>query len=150
MVKTTEQKKMFSTKQQKKITTKSKYNFSELFPIVEASMLSLEDKFLKHNPETVRQVRLKKSIINAIKLGGYDFRHHIIDPSEDSKGNIIFREGNRPAVGNSTEWWNEKAQSYMPVKNSRLGIKREYDMFLGVLIKELIEEQGYHVREAWY
>lgn len=123
-------------------------NFDEMFPIVEVSKLSLDDEFLKHKPKTKKQRKLKNSIVEGIKFGLSDFRCPTMDPSEDKNGNIIFKKGSNPAVGHTSSWWDKKALQFMPTKNSREGIQKEYDAFLGVLIKELLN-LGYTVEEAW-
>lgn len=119
------------------------------FPIVRASSLSLEDKFLKHKPETKRQERFKKQLISAIKSGLSDFRAQRMDACFDEEGNICFKAGMKPAVGRTTNWWKETAKKFMPEKGSRLGTTRERIAFLGLLIKYLIEEKGYTVSDAW-
>lgn len=127
----------------------------EYFPIVKASTLSLEDDFLKHEPETEEQRSLKNRIIAQIefevKYGSGclpDFRAQRMDPTLDEKGEILYQAGKKPAVGKSAIWWTKKAKEFMPQKESRLGTIKERCFFLGLLIKYLIEE-GYEVSEAW-
>ncbi len=124
-------------------------NFEEMFPIVEASKLSLKDNFMKYKPQTKEQKRLKKSLEASIKEGLKDFRRPIMDPSIDEDGNITFKAGNKPAVGKNCYWWEEKAKAFMSEKNSRLGILKEYDAFLGTLIKYLVDEEKWSVEDAW-
>lgn len=128
---------------------KVKLSFEEKFPIVRASELSLEDAFLKHEPTTYLQKRLKDSIIAGIKAGLKDFRCPAMDPSLDKHGNLVYEVGRDPAVGNSAKFWAKKLKQFMPERNSRMGTVRERDALLGFLIKYLIEEQGYEVAEAW-
>lgn len=124
-------------------------NFEEMFPVVEASKLSLKDSFMKHKPQTKKQKRLKDSLTKSIKEGLKDFRRPIMDPSIDEDGNIIFKAGNEPAVGKKCYWWEENAKAFMPQKDSRQGILKEYDAFLGTLIKYLVEEEKWSVEDAW-
>ena len=43
--------------------------FEEMFPIVEVDKISLEDEFMKHEPENKNQKRVKEAIIKDIKEG---------------------------------------------------------------------------------
>lgn len=119
------------------------------FPIAKASTLSLEDEFLKHEPETKEQRKFKNALISAIKSGLSDFRAQRMDACFDEEGNICFKAGMKPAVGKSPNWWKETAKKFMPEKGSRLGTTKERIAFLGLLIKYLIEEKGYTVSNAW-
>lgn len=119
------------------------------FPIAKASTLSLEDEFLKHEPETNQQTRFKNALISAIESGLSDFRAQRMDACFDEKGNICFKAGMKPAVGKSPNWWKETAKKFMPEKGSRLGTTKERIAFLGLLIRYLIEEKGYTVSNAW-
>ena len=120
------------------------------FPIAKASTLSLEDEFLKHEPETNKQTRFKNALISAIESGLSDFRAQRMDACFDEKGNICFKAGMKPAVGKlSVNDWKRVAKEFLPEKQSRLGTTKERIAFLGLLIKYLIEEKGYEVKEAW-
>ena len=119
------------------------------FPIAKASTLSLEDEFLKHEPETNQQTRFKNALISAIESGLSDFRAQRMDACFDEEGNIYFKAGMKPAVGKSPNWWKENAKKFMPEKGSRLGTTKERIAFLGLLIRYLIEEKGYTVSNAW-
>lgn len=117
------------------------------FPIVRASELSLEDEFLKHEPRSSSQRRLKKALIEAIENGLSDFRAQRIDPSvKDNK--IFFEKGAKPGVGKTPRQWKRLAEEFLPEKESRLGTTEQRVAFLGVLIKTLIEK-GYRIRDAW-
>lgn len=119
------------------------------FPIIEASKLSLKDKFLEYEPKTNHQKRLKRTLTVAINAGLNDFRRPAMDPSfKDDK--IVYEAGLMPATGKSFNWWSENAKKFMPEKNSRLGTGTQYDAFLGVLIKYLINEGVYTVSKAWW
>ena len=129
--------------------SKEASSFDERFPIVRASTLSKKDSFLKHKPQGKKQENLKKLILKGIDVGLSDFRRPAIDPSFDKDGNIIYKEGEKPAVGKSANFWNEELKKFMADKNSRMGTLLQYAAFLGLLIKYLIEEKGYKVAEAW-
>lgn len=120
------------------------------FPIAKASTLSLEDEFLKHEPETEEQRKFKNALISAIKSGLSDFRAQRMDACFDEEGNICFKAGMKPAVGKlSVKDWKRVAKEFLPEKESRLGTTKERIAFLGLLIKYLIEEKGYEVKDAW-
>ena len=121
----------------------------EYFPVVKASTLSLEDEFLKHEPESYEQSVFKERLINAIKSGLLDFRAQRMDSSLDENGYIYYQAGKKPVVGKSADWWKKNAKKFMPEKGSRLGTTKERIAFLGLLIKYLIEEQVYTVSDAW-
>ena len=129
-------------------TEEVQLDFDDMFPMVEASKLSLDDEFLKHEPETSHQASIKEIIIEGIKSGMSDFRHPFVDPSINEEKDIVFEKGKEPATGHTLKWWKMKAKGFMLNKNSRIGTKREYCVFLGVLIKSLIE-QGYTISDAW-
>lgn len=119
------------------------------FPIVRASELSLEDDFLKHEPETDKQREFKNQLIKAIKAGLRDFRAQVMDPSLDEQGEIYYQEDKVPALKILKECWDKKAKDFMPEKNSRIGTTNERIAFLGLFIKYLIEEEDYTVSKAW-
>lgn len=119
------------------------------FPIVKASTLSLEDEFLKHEPNTENQKKFKRKLIAVIKSGLSDFRAQRMDSSIDDEGNIYYKEGMFPAVGKSANWWYKKAKEFMPERESRLGTTGERIAFLGLVIKCLIEYKKYTVSDAW-
>jgi len=129
----------------------SSWGFEEMFPIVDIEGVSLEDSFMQYKPENHLAERVKKSIIEAKRSGMKNFRIPAIDPSLDDDGEtIIYCEGRKPAKGKSANWWYENARKFMPSKNSRLRNELEHDVVLGVmLIKYLVEEEGYKVAEAW-
>lgn len=120
------------------------------FPIAKASTLSLKDEFLKHELETEEQRKFKNALISAIKSGLSDFRAQRMDACFDEEGNICFKAGMKPAVGKlSVNEWKRVAKEFLPEKESRLGTTKERIAFLGLLIKYLIEEKGYEVKDAW-
>lgn len=129
--------------------TRVELSFDERFPIVRASQLSLKDSFLRYRTKTTRQKKLRDSIVAGIKEGLNDFRCPAMDPSFDRDGNLVYKEGEKPAIGKSAEFWYKEFKQFMPEKNSRMGTLKERNAFLGLLIKYLVEEQGYEISEAW-
>lgn len=128
---------------------KPQYNkeFEELFPIVDIEGLSLDEAFMQYEPKDLRGKRVKKSLIRAKQKKMKNFRKPIMDPSiVDDK--IFFSKGGKPALNKEPSWWEQKAKEFMPEKNSRLISQMERDVFLGLLVKELVE-QGYSIVNAW-
>lgn len=120
-----------------------------LFSLIEASKLSLKDKFMKYKPKTQMEKKLKELLEQVIKGGVKDFWRPSLDPSfTDDKAGICYVAGKEPAVGKSYNWWNKTAKEYNPNRCSRLGTKSEYVAFLGVLIKALVSE-GWTITAAW-
>lgn len=121
----------------------------EKFPIVRASMLSLKDSFMRFDPNTENQILLQESLVRQIERGAQDFRRPAIDPSLDAEGNIIYMAGLEPALGIPPKLLEQKARNFMTKLNSRIGSNSEYDLFLGTLIKYLVEERNLPVTMAW-
>ena len=132
-----------------KVVSFSKEYLDEYFPIAKVSTLSIEDEFLKHEPETNCQKKFKKMLIDAIESGLSDFRAQRMDASFDKEGNLCYKSGMKPAVVKSANWWFKKAKEFMPEKGSRIGTTKERIAFLGLLIKHLIDEKGYTISNAW-
>ena len=122
-------------------------NFDEVFPIIDPSKL-VGHKLLKHKPKTKRQKRLLADIRKGIDLKLPAFRAPCMDPSEED-GKIVFKPGNRPAVGHPSVWWDETWKKFMPSKNSRSGTELHWAAFLGMLMKYLIDDKNYSVAAAW-
>ena len=121
----------------------------DAFVLVEASKLSLDDEFMKYEPQTKREKDFKKQLTDVIKKGAKDFWRLKYDPSFNEEGNgICFEAGKKPVIWKSYDWWNKAARTFCPERHSRLGSKSEYVAFLGVLIKKLVES-GWKVEEAW-
>ena len=115
--------------------------------LIQASKISLDDKFMKYRPKTDEEKAFKKLLTEAIKSGLKDFYRPVIDPSfNDDKSGICYEFGRKPAVGKSYNWWKEKARELS--SNSRLGTRYEYVAFLGVLIKNLVES-GWSISKSW-
>ena len=120
-----------------------------MFVLVEASRLSLKDKFMQYKPTSDNQREFKKLLTKAIKNGLSDFWHSKLDPSfNEERNGLVFEAGKKPAVGKSYNWWEEKARQYLPERGSRLGTKTEYVAFLGELIKKLVAS-GWSMSRAW-
>jgi hypothetical protein len=121
-----------------------------VFVLVEASKLSLDDKFMKHNPTTAKEKEFKELLTKVIRKGIKDFYRPKYDPSFYGDGtDVTFKAGNKPAVGKFYNWWKKVAKEFMPERRSRLGTKSEYVAFLGVLIKKLVEDEKWSVAKAW-
>ena len=89
--------------------------------------------------EAVEEVKAEKLEI---------FYKTIYDPSEDGD-KIVYKKGNKPAVGYSYNWWVEKA-SKMPAVEGRqwhLATEYQYYAFLVWLINQLVKS-GKSVEEA--
>jgi len=120
----------------------------EMFVLVEASKLSLDDEFMQYQPTNNREKELKNLLEAVIKKEIVDFWRPRMDPTLDKTGNICFKAGEKPAVGKSCIWWRDNAKKFDPMRKSKLGTKEQYVAFLGVLIKKLVAE-GWMVAEAW-
>jgi len=120
----------------------------EMFVLIEASKLSMDDEFMQYRPKTAREKEFKDLLEDVIRNEIDDFWHPRIDPTLDEVENICFKVGKKPAVGNSYNWWRENAKKFNPMHNSRLGTKSQYIAFIGVFIKTLVVE-GWMVDEAW-
>lgn len=122
---------------------------NEVFVLCEASKLSLDDEFMYYTPFSDREKDFKKLLEEAIKSGLKDFYRPVFDPSLDSIENIEYKLKGKPAVGKSYSWWKTSSKQFWPERGSRLGTKKEYIAFLGILIKKL-SKAGWRVAEAWY
>ena len=120
----------------------------DIFELVEASTLSLQDEFMKHEPKTAEGKEFKQLLTDAIKKGLKDFYRPRLDPSFDENGEISYKPGEKPAVGRSYNWWEKKAKEFCRERGSRLGTITEYVAFLGVLLKRLVAS-GWKVQDAW-
>ena len=121
----------------------------DTFALIDASKLSLTDKFMRHKPTSMSQKELKEQLTLLIEGGLSDFWCSRINPSISEDGTeLIFEAGKKPVMEKSYYWWEEKAKEYLLERESRLGTKNEYIAFLGVLIKRLAES-GWTVNNAW-
>ena len=119
----------------------------DIFILIEAESLSLNDEFMQYQPSTKNEEDIKQLIIEAINSSVKNFYRPIMDPSFNDNG-IDYVAGKKPAVGKSYNWWEDTAKKYNFYRNSRLGTRLEYGAFLGVLIKKLVEE-GKSVAWVW-
>lgn len=124
--------------------------FEKMFPIVDIENVSLQDSFMQYEPENDTEKRVKSNIRKAKEFGMKNFRKPCMDPSlADDGETIIYCAGKKPAVGKSADWWEENAPNFMPEKNSRQIDDLEKNVSLGIIIKCLVEEKKYKVRDAW-
>lgn len=126
--------------------------FERLFPLVEVERISLNDGFMKYNPNTPNQERVKSDIIAAKNSQMKNFRRAGINPYLNKDGKTITfdsKDAERTIAGKTPEWWDKAARKFMPQKRSRLGSVWEYDVFLGTVIKMLVEKENYSIEEAW-
>lgn len=128
----------------------SSEEFEKMFPIVDIENVSLQDSFMQYEPENDTEERVKSNIIKAKEIGMKNFRKPCMDPSfADDGETIIYCAGEKPAVGKPADWWEENAPNFMPEKNSRQIDDLEKDVSLGIIIKCLVEEKKYKVKNAW-
>lgn len=142
-----------ATEAKESVTSKAesqleKEHDDDVFVLVEASQLSLDDEFMTHKPTTYKEEKLKDLLTEAIKKGLKDFYRPVLDPSFNEDGGICYIQGRKPAVNKSYNWWKETAIKFMPERCSRLGTKTEYVAFLGVLLKKLVKS-GWSKAKAW-
>ena len=130
-------------------TFQSYTEFKSIFQVVRVSSLSLTNKFMAYEPENATEEWIKMNIIEAINTKLPDFRTSIYAPSVDRNGNIAFVKGARPAVGYHANWWYDRIKVLISGMNPRLGNKLQYAAYMGILIRTLVEEEGYSVRDAW-
>lgn len=124
-------------------------NQGDCFVLVEASKLSLDDEFMKHEPKTDPERIFKERVENAIKRGLKDFYRPKYDPSFSYRPKrLCYDSGKHPVVGGSYKWWAKVAKEVNPERNSRLGTETEYIAFLAVLIKKLVAS-GKSIERAW-
>lgn len=128
------------------VTTKKTVISNDVLKLVEASKLSLDDKFMQHEPEEgTKEASFKESLTKVIQSGVSDFWCPNLDPSFDETGeSICYVAGKKPAVGKSKNWWKEVAKKV----GLQEGTKKQYVAFLGCLIKKLVEK-GWEVSQAW-
>lgn len=125
-------------------------HLDEMFPVVRASQLKLDDEFMHHTPVGWVQERVMQTLLSQISLGIGDFRRPRMDPCVDEDGNIFFKEGEKPGAGRLiASEWKAKFEDFLPEKNSRMETDVGYDIFCGVYIKELVAS-GFEVARAWY
>lgn len=135
-----------------KILLPEEYSWEELvrtFPIVDSREISHDEKLLRYEPKNLRGSFFRDELIKALKSNIPNFRAQALDPSFDRDGNIVYLPGAKPALGKSAVWWEVHAKLILARKNSRLGSKKERLIFLGGLIKFLIEKMNVPIETAW-
>lgn len=123
-------------------------NFNDLLFRVEASKLSMEDKFLDVVEEVAGR-QFYNDLIDVIQNGISDFYVVRMNPSFDENGNICFKEKMPIAEGKSYNWWLENAKKFKPELNSRLGKKSEYIAYIGVFLKTVIADNINDMNTIW-
>ena len=131
---------------------------TEMFELIEASKLSLEDNFMQYDPEQQSKLddslksiqrQLKHFLVEIIEQGMKDFWAPRCDPSVDKDGRICYQMEVNHIYGKGYEWWIKSAKEFYPERRSRIGTRPEWVAFLGVLIKKLVAE-GKSVERAWW
>ena len=130
------------------IETSDKKTDDDAFILVETSKLSLEDKFMKHEPTTETQEEFKKELVNVINIGVSDFYRAKYSPSLGVDGNLVFKAGRWIPHGRSFDWWKKIINESASGQKVRFGTRKEYIAFLGDLIKKLVTI-GWSTQEAW-
>lgn len=120
-------------------------HWDEMFPIIDPSKLK-GNEILDFEPETELQKELKDDILEGLNLPA--FRTSAVDASVEN-GKIVFKRGAEPAVGHPASWWDGNFKELFPEKNSGLCNQLERAVYLGSIMKILVEEWGYSVKEAW-
>lgn len=123
---------------------------TRVFALCKASGLNLDDKFMKHIPNTDEEAHLKMMLEAVIKEGVKDFFVPKADPSFDAEGNLCYMgESDRKiAIGKSYDWWKKQARNFCPERVSRIGTEKEFIAYLGVRLKKLTKVEM-NVDEAW-
>lgn len=123
----------------------------QYFPVVEVESLTMRDVFLReHVPRSRNEERIWSSCECAIRYRTRNFRRNAVSPSINKEGKIVFKKGEKPAVGKPARWWAEKAKQVCLEKKSRLATLYDEDIFNGMLIRFLSEKAGFTVSEAWH
>ncbi len=89
-------------------------------------------KWLKTvKPSTLNQERFIERVEVAVRKINYDYKIATLEPSLDSNGNIIYKEGKKVAIGLSYTQWSKKASLFFSSKkwHSYLATLEEGDMF---------------------
>ena len=120
-----------------------------LFVKIEPSKLSLDDKFMRHSPRTFKERCFKNLLTDAINHKVEDFYCPRYAPSftEDGKS-FCYTPGKMPAVGKSYSWWESESRRFEYDRDSRLGTIDEYALFLGTLMKKMVDA-GNSIELVW-
>ena len=136
-----------------KVFTSSVNELDDLFPLVKARNLSINDSFLEHKPKNTDEKKLKEFLVDALQPGNTfsNFRCPAIIPSVGCDNHIQFNRNNGglAGYGHNLDWWISEAKGFKITKRSRIGSLKEYYSLLGVFIKTLVEECNFSVQNAW-
>lgn len=148
------------TCKREKTTTLQQVDFSQLkypqewfdkyFPIVPASTITTNSSILQYKPQNMAQAQLKVDLQRIAKMGMPDFRAQAMDPYINAKGEVCYEEYCNAEIKKSAKDWDKELKNFLPQMNSRMGTKLQYSAFLGLLIKQLVEERQYNLKRAWY
>ena len=145
-------KKYFTSEREKYL--KDVVELNRVFPLVEIEQISLQDTFMQYQPKNPFQFEIKRAIIMAKQMRIKNFRVPIYDPSYTDDGkNIIYAPNREPAILKSVEDFNkmvEMCKNFIPEMNTRIGTELERRVFLGYIIKTLVEKEGIEIGMAWY
>lgn len=145
-------KRYFASEREKYL--KDVVELNRVFPLVEIEQISLQDTFMQYQPKNSFQFEIKRAIIMAKQMRIKNFRVPIYDPSyTDDEKNIIYAPNREPAILKSDEDFNkmvEICKNFIPEMNTRIGTELERRVFLGYIIKTLVEQEGIEIGMAWY
>lgn len=119
------------------------------FFLVEASRLSFDDTFMKHEPCDEFERKLKNDLCYVISSKMKDFYCSRNAPllSEVSDEIIAF-ENDDVRYHESYRFWNKVSKKLNKEKKSRIGTRYQYSAYLGTVIKQLVS-CGITVEQAW-
>lgn len=125
-----------------------KNKFNDAFFLVKASKLSAEDAFMKKLPKTdsERDLMISLAVLSQDAKDFYCFKRQcFVDGIGMIAGYNIIPDS---LEGLSYNHWYEIARDLEYDSNSRVASKREYNLLLGVLIKELVNAD-WSTEDAW-
>ena len=121
----------------------------KLFVKIEPFKLSIDDKFMQHSPRTFKERCFKDLLAAAIKHKVEIFYCPRYAPSLTEDGSsFCYEPGRMPAVGKPYAWWEAEARRFKPDRESRIGTKYEYALFLATLMKKMVDA-GNSVELVW-
>lgn len=119
------------------------------FFLVEASRLSFEDTFMKHEPCDEFKRKLKNDLCYVITSKMKDFYCSRNAPVlSDVDDEIIAFENDDVIYRGSYRFWNKVSKRLNKEKKSRIGTRYQYSSYLGTVIKQLVN-CGVSVEQAW-
>ena len=90
-----------------KIKVSETYKREGIYRLVPASQLNLSDDFMNYIPRSKEEKLFWERVKKVIKAGVSDFWRPVCDPSFNDDGCICYEPGNRPALGECHDWWEE-------------------------------------------